>query len=75
LQLSVPAVKRSDATIRVYDFTGMLIHTSNIGLTEGSNLIQVPSTGWKQGGYMVNITFGGQQVWKKFMVNRSSLYK
>jgi hypothetical protein len=71
LQLSIPSSKQQDISVLVYDMSGALLKTSRFSIKEGNNMIQIPSSSWKSGVYMVNVKMDNANLWQKFVVNSS----
>lgn len=75
LQLSIPAQKRGEATIQLYNMSGSLVKVARQSLNTGGNQVQMNVAALQPGTYMAQVAWEGKTEWKKIMISSTILNK
>lgn len=67
--LDITAAEAGRATLRIYDLSGRMVQSGDLGLVgEGVHSFSVSTNGMAKGMYLVNVTIGGHTAAAKMMV-------
>lgn len=67
--MEINVVKAGNATVRIYDLTGKLVYTENLGrLSEGVQTRTIDCQNFQHGMYLVNVAINGQKATSKLIV-------